>query len=209
MRGLVVSASQGQCFIRLWSSAGPSRVFFWAVRTWTWTRYLRPISGSGISIDALSGAEPDTIAEVVLPSARCGILNPEPTSHKREGQRNQERVVPVSLAKTVDQAHALKKGTHQQEVHLDGGARRSGVMSIRIPLRPAPDNLRTARSATTRWSGNSPLASKISLHCFASLTGRVLQRTARWLARRRRARCDRHRRLGRRQPRYRQRIQRR
>ena len=49
----------------------------------------RPISGSGISIDALSGAEPDTIAEVVLPSARCGILNPEPTSHKREGQRNQ------------------------------------------------------------------------------------------------------------------------
>ena len=44
-----------------------------------WTRSLRPISGSGISIDALSGAEPDTIAEVVLPSARCGILNPEPT----------------------------------------------------------------------------------------------------------------------------------
>jgi hypothetical protein len=60
--GLMVSASPWRCFIKLWSTARLPRVPSWAVYTWMWTRFLQPISGSGISIDAPAGAEPDTIA---------------------------------------------------------------------------------------------------------------------------------------------------
>ena len=52
-RGLAVCASPGRCSISRWSSAGPNRVSPWAVHTWMWTTSLRPISGSGISIDDL------------------------------------------------------------------------------------------------------------------------------------------------------------
>jgi hypothetical protein len=100
----MVSASRPPCFIRLWSSVRPTRVSSWEVPTWMWTRSLRPISGSGIWIDALLDVEHDTTAHVVPPSAVAvsGTRNLRGTTTNEKSRKIRNRVVPVSWITTVD-----------------------------------------------------------------------------------------------------------
>ena len=234
-----------------------------------WTRSLRPILGSGISIDDLRvrSLTPQRRSS----AAHCPLRTLEPRADEHDYKREGKEISGTGRTGFFDQdrrsSSRPEEGAHQRAVHLDGGSRWAdqdvyrpsyGTKRYHHPLvgeltlgfeaftpmgdldqtlglytvepgspsehalrmlasldrrynaRITSDKSRQARGLTrTRGQTHRSVRLFAAITVSHSLTGRVLQRTAHWLARRRRARCDRHRRLGRRQPRYRQRIQRR